>query len=229
MTGGRLLVAALVVLLTSACASGDEQPSARTSGQQASPSASPSTSPSGIPSASPTATLEDSPCRVKGFRPSGRQVLRSQRRTTLYAAGLDLGPGVTARGATRLQKLGDTTPGVLVVQPADASVDAAILRRVGAGIKGASPSPLPGEFFVRRRVTNTSSRTRLYAEYVAAEVYRGTWSARACGGVLNDGTSVTTVRGTFVSIGLTDSGVLPCEDVTSGRAAWVRRLATVCD
>lgn len=237
MTGGRLLVAALVVLLTSACASGDEQPTARTSGQQASPSTRPSTSASAggtasssaSPSASPTATLEDSPCRVKGFRPSGRQVLRSQRRTTLYAAGLDLGPGVTARGATRLQKLGDTTPGVLVVQPADASVDAAILRRVGAGIEGASPSPLPGEFFVRRRVSNTSSRTRLYAEYVAAKVYRGTWTARACGGVLNDGTSVTTVRGTFVSIGLTDSGVLPCEDVTSGRAAWVRRLATVCD
>ncbi len=81
---------------------------------------------------------------------------------------------------------------------------------------------------MRRRVSNRS-RIRLYAEYVAARVYRGTWSARACGGVLNDGTSVTTVRGTFASIGLTDSGVLPCEEVTSGRAAWVRRLATVCD
>lgn len=222
---GRLLVAGLALLVAAGCASGEERPSARTSGQEASPSASPSApATSGAPP-----SLEVSPCRVEGFRPSRRIVLRSQRRTTLYAAALDLAPGVTARGATRLQKLGDTAPGVLVVQPADASVEPDLLRQVGSSVAGASPSPLPGEFFVRRRVSNTSTRTRLYAEYVAATVYRGAWSARRCGGVVNDGTSVTTVRGSFTSIGRTDSGVLPCERVTAERAAWVRRLATVCE
>lgn len=223
------------------CAAEDEPPSAGTTGQQASPTAeaspeattSPGAGPSADPSASPTAapTLEDSPCRVEGFRPGKRVVLRSQRRTLLYAAGLDLGPGVSTSGADRLQLTTDVHPGGHVVSPSGASVDRALLSAVGTTVKRSSPAPLPGEFFIRRKVSNPAGAQgpRAYAQYVAARVYRGSWSARVCGGVTNDGTSVTVVRGSFTTIGLTDSGVIPCERVTGERPEWVRRLAVVCD
>ena len=207
------------------CAAEDEPPSAGTAGQQASTSADPSASPTAAPS------LEDSPCRVKGFRPGRRVVLRSQRRTLLYAAGLDLGPGVSTSGADRLQLTTDVHPGVRVVSPNGASVDRALLSAVGTTVKSSSPAPLPGEFFIRRKVANPAGAKgpRAYAQYVAAKVYRGSWSARVCGGVTNDGTSVTVVRGSFTTVGLTDSGVIPCERVTGERPEWVRRLAVVCE
>ncbi len=227
-----VLLASLVV---AGCASSQDTPSAGTSGQQASPSSTPGAGSGASPgaSASPTATtsLEDAPCRVEGFRPGHRVVLRSQRRTLLYAAGLKLAPGTGVRGADRLQLTTDVNPGVRVVSPSGASVDRALLSAVGTTVKNSSPAPLPGEFFVRRKVSNPvgASGPRAYAQYVAARVYRGTWSARVCGDLTNDGASVTVVRGSFTTIGLTDSGVIPCERVTADRPDWVRRLAVVCE
>lgn len=224
-----LLPALAVALLLTGCASSKDAPTAPTSGQQASPRSSPSSSPTAGSSPAATPSLEDSPCRVTGFRPGKQVVLRSQRRTLLYAAGLALGPGVGARGAARLQLTTDVHPGVRVVSPSGASVDPAVLAAVGATVKSSSPAPLPGEFFARRRVLNSTRETRTYAEYVAAKVYRGSWSTRVCGGLTNDGTTVTVVRGSFTTIGLTDSGVIPCERVTGQRPEWVRRLAVVCE
>lgn len=229
MSGGRLLGAALVVLLASACASGDEQPTARASGQQASPTARSSSNPTASASASPSAALEESPCRVKGFTPSTRTVLRRRPRTSLYAVGLTLAPGTGLRGREELTLLTSVRTGVQVVSPEGVTVDPAVLRGVAGFVDGASTAPLPGQFYVRRAKFNRSGRDQQYAQHVTARVYRGTWSAGICGGLTNDGTSVTRVRGTFTSIGPTRFGITPCDRVTSDRPAWVRRLATVCE
>lgn len=219
-----VLVAGLSAGL-SGCSPDEQPPAADASGQQASPTSGSS------PTSRTTVSLEDSPCRLKGFVPRHTIVLRSQRRTLLYAAGLTLSPGVVVSGADRLQRITDVNPGVRVISPDGASVDPGVLRSVGSMVKHSSPAPLPGEFFIRRRVAQDPGSPGLghYGEYVSAKVYRGTWSARLCGGLTNDGASATVVRGSFTTIGPTDSGVIPCERVTGSRPEWVRRLADACE
>ena len=221
MGGSRGLLVALAagVLLTGCSSAASSGPAPATASASASPS----------PDPSATAFAADAPCRVTGFVGRTRVVFTGEQLVPVYAAGLALGPGVGTRGSTELQKVVDLRPGVRVQQPEQVSVDPALLRGVGTSVVDTSTAPLPASYFIRRRVQNTSASDRLYAEYAATRVHRGRWSARVCGGPTNDGTQVTRLSGTFLSVGPFRTGVLPCEVVERRASALARQLRGACD
>ncbi|SDS14619.1 hypothetical protein SAMN04488570_1234 [Nocardioides scoriae] len=217
MRGSRALLVP-VVLLLAACSSPTAAPDGPGSPSPGSPSASPS-----------AAVPADAPCRVAGFVGRTRVEVTGQQVLPVYAAGLALAPGTGVRGPTELQRVVDVRPGVRVQEPERVSVDPALLRQVATTVRDSSTAPLPTSYFVRRRQQNTTGRDRTYAQYAAARFYRGRWSARVCGGPTNDGTEVTRISGTFLSVGRFRTGVLACSVVERREAPLARQLRETCD
>jgi hypothetical protein len=166
-------------------------------------------------------------CRVDGFVPGHRVVLRSSKPEILYAHGVSLAPGSRSRGASKadLLSLPRDAPGVRVSAPAGADLDPGTASAIVRSVGHSSAARLDEVAELSWDLRNRGGSDQSYLVYAGAIVHRGTWRARFCGGGINDGRSVVEYRGSFVAVGPLRRGVVLCRGTLPGNASRLQRHA----